>query len=87
MKIFSMNECDWYVGETLESCVADYHIYFSDDTEEARELTEEELNKLIFIDTNEDEYPTGDKRTFREQLAIEIEKGGPFPRLFATTEH
>lgn len=56
-------------------------------TEDARELTEEELDSLQFSICDENERLTGQKRTFREQLAIEIAKGGKFPRMFASTEY
>lgn len=44
-----MNDCDWWVGESLEACVKDYHDNIDDDpdyTEDARELTDEDLDTL-----------------------------------------
>ncbi len=38
-------------------------------------------------DDDDDERPTGEKRTFREQLAIEVAESGKFPRMFASTEY
>lgn len=89
MKIIEISDCDWWIGESLESCVKDYLDNYVDDpeySEDARELTDEELDRLKFRVCDEDEMPTGEKRTFREQMAIEIAEGGTFPRMFASTE-
>lgn len=89
MKIFRLNDCDWWIGETLDACVADYRASVDDDpvqTEDAEEVSDASLDKLIFTDTDENEQPIA-KRTFREQLAIEVAAGGRFPRLFASTEY
>jgi hypothetical protein len=86
MKIFSMNDCDWYVGESLEACKTSY-LEVCEDVEDAYELTDEELDTTFFYDMDEDENMLGTKRTFREQLAIEIAEGGEFPRFFASTEY
>lgn len=90
MKIFQINDCDWWVGESLDACIGDYIANYCDADsvdEDARELTDEELDSLFFTDTDCDERPTGFKRTFREQLAVEIAAGGEFPRMFASTEY
>ena len=86
MKIFEMNDCEWFVGPSAEDCKAAYFDEFDSELDELRELTDDELDTLMFIVTDENEVPDGTKRTFREQLAIEIEEGGEFPRLFACTE-
>lgn len=93
MKVFEMNDCDWFVGESLEACKAWWlkgAIEGIDDLsfcDGARELTDDELDLLVFTVIGENEVPDGTKRSFREQLAIEIAAGGAFPRLFATTEY
>jgi len=90
MKICQINDCDWWIGESLQACVEDYRDTVEDDpeyTEDARELTEQELDTLKFTICDEDERPTGEKRTFRQQLAVEIAEGGEFPRMFASTEY
>ena len=88
MNIYQIDDYDWWIGESLTSCVADYLVTYGNDVgvSEARELTDEELDSLIFTDTYEDDTPTGTRRTFREQLAVEISIGGEFPRMFASTE-
>lgn len=89
MKIFQLNDCDWWIGPSLEACKKGYTENYGDADGiqgDAHELDDEELNRLIFTDWDEDGRPTGIKRTFREQLAVEVEKGGEFPRMFASTE-
>ena len=86
MKIVAINDCEWYVGESVEACVKDYRENIEsnpDYSDEARELTEEDMDLLKF----EDDDLSGTHRTFREQLAIEIAEGGVFPRMFASTEY
>lgn len=88
MKIIQMNDCDWFIGESLESCVADAMKNYYDDSiyvEDARELTDDELDTMKFSDRSDDRQDET-TRTFRKQLEIEIAKGGEFPRMFASTE-
>ena len=90
MKICEMNDCDWWIGESLEACKAAYIATTGDPEsvdDDAHELTDDELDRLMFADCDEDERPTGVKRTFSEQLAVEIAAGGEFPRMFASTEY
>ncbi|ACG60392.1 hypothetical protein phiPLPE_70 [Iodobacter phage PhiPLPE] len=87
MKIFEMNDCEWFIGPSIEACKSAYFDDFNTDSDEARELTDNELGTLIFTVTDENEVPDGNTRTFREQLAIEIAAGGVFPRMFACTEY
>lgn len=90
MKIVELNEVEWWIGNSVEECVTDYREHYNSDPElsdSARELTDDELDTLIFTDCDENEVPTGVKRTFREQLAVEVESGGEFPRMFAATEY
>lgn len=91
MKIFRLTDYEWWIGETLESCVADYIENYTGDPDtvddDAHELTDDQLDTLIFTDTDENERATGEKFTFREQLAREVAVGGRFPRMFASTEY
>lgn len=89
VKIFQLNDCDWWIGPSLEACKKDYvenYCDAEDIQEDAHELSDEELDRLVFVDCDEDERQTGVKRTFREQLKVEVAKGGAFPRMFASTE-
>lgn len=51
---------------------------------EARELTEEELESFSFYD---DLYQKTGKRSFREQIQKMVEQGEEFPMFFAVSEY
>lgn len=83
MRVFKTDDCEWWVGETMEACqaAASYaHGYDEEDLENAEELTEEDLDEGRF-------YDDGVVRSFREELALQLKAGGKFPRLFACTEY
>jgi len=84
MKIIQVDDYDWYIGETLEDCVNQAMEDTGQPREEfdPRELSEFELVKLTYIDEDD---PTN-KKTFKEALEAAIEKGGTFPRFFASSE-
>jgi len=83
MKLICIDDCDWYIGESLEACRKHAIDLTGNDTCEAYELFDLDLKKIIFTDIDEDPVVT---RSFKEQLNIEIAKGGEFPRFFATSE-
>jgi len=87
MKVYEIDDYHWFVGATLEECIDEYYAFYGspdDDVSQARELSSEELDRLVFADLQGENRT---QRSFRDQLAIEIETGGEFPRLFATTEY
>jgi len=89
MKVFSMNDCDWMAGETLESCMAEYRANFSgnyewpDDEifEDPHEVPDEKMDAMKF------HADDGETLTFREELPRLIERGVSFPTFFASTEY
>lgn len=101
IKIFAMNDCDWYAAENLEdalkamaknvSCeptpetIAAMRKDFAVD--DPGGISDESMDRLIY--TDDSELPEGQivKRTFREQLAHMVENGTDFPCIFATTEY
>lgn len=92
MKIFKLNDCDWYAAKDMKSAIEQIMFDMSDTCEfcvdsSAHELTDDEMDSLKFVDytENEESSPTT-TRTFREQLVIMVERGDEFPCLFATTE-
>ncbi|QNH21197.1 hypothetical protein HEP73_02109 [Xanthomonas sp. GW] len=89
MKIFRIDDCDWWIGEDAESVLAavkDETGMEAEDLEDFHEISDDDMDRLKFVDTDEGERTIGDPRTFRQQLAIEVAQGGNFPRMFATTE-
>ncbi len=90
MKIFQIDDMEWWIGEDAESVLAAVKNETGmddDDLEAFQEVNEDGLDRLKFTDTDEDEKPIGNPRTFREQLAIEAAAGGKFPRLFAAESY
>ncbi len=86
MKVFRLNEMEWFAAENMEDAIREGLSLESCTREElvdgdAHELSKEEMERLIFH--NED----GTKVTFAEHLAILEKDGEPFPRFFATTEY
>jgi hypothetical protein len=96
VKVYHMNDCEWFAGEDLESCIKYYFEEYigEDDTPEnreeylndAEELSEAEMDRLKFTDI-EGEWGERDKQyTFREALDKMIAEGTEFPCFFASTE-
>jgi hypothetical protein len=89
MKVFCLNDCDWWVGGSLVSCIADYINHVGEDDPDyyldAFELNDNDLENTMISVFDGDEIPAG-SRTFKEELDIQIKRGGTFPRIFASTE-
>lgn len=87
VKVFKVDDYNWMIGYDMDSCINDavenYGVNKKDAEEEAYALSDNQLNSIKYIDFNGD---TTVERTFAEQLQIEIEAGGDFPRLFACSE-
>lgn len=99
-RVFKMDDCDWWMARTLQEARETYQRETGVDDEaieDSRELTDEEMDKLHFVDTDEGEQPVpGSRRTFREELRQRVElmqklkaEYGiePEPELFACTEY
>lgn len=90
-RIFCMDDCDWWVARTLEEAKASYkHETGVDDTdiEDARELTEDEMDSLHYVDMDDRERPIKkSRRTFRAELVQRVAAGLEKPELFACTEY
>ncbi|MBB4126269.1 hypothetical protein GGR77_001559 [Xanthomonas translucens] len=86
MKIFQIDDMEWWVGADAESVLAavkEETGMDDEDLEDFQEVNEDDLDRLKFQDSDEEERPIGEPRTFREQLVIEVAAGGKFPRMFA----
>lgn len=86
MKIFRLNEYEWWAAETLEeakqACLEETGLDESEAFEDPCELSSEELDALIFVD---DEGPERRTIPFRQALDELISKGQKFPCIFATS--
>ena len=89
VRVYRMDDMEWWVGESLAACVEEGKRQCGPDCYDEPslqyELTDEQLQKLMFIDESDGAEPSV-KRTFAEQLAREIAEGGPFPRPFAAED-
>ena len=90
IRVYRMDDIEWWAGESLAACVAEGRRQcgddcYPDDPSEQHEVSDEEMQRLMFIDESDGAEPPV-KRTFAEQLAIEVAEGGPFPRPFAATD-
>lgn len=92
IKIYQMNDCDWFAGESAASCIAkwcksydytpaEYAQDYGNNGKFPREITDAEMDKIIL--SNDDGEPDV---SFREGLAAMIREGVSFPAMFATTE-
>lgn len=87
MRVFQLNDCEWWVGESAQACLdaalQEYGRETFDEVMEGHNPHEIEIPALHKLQFNDDD---GSKRSFAEQLQREIAEGGKFPRLFASTE-
>lgn len=93
MKLFRMNDCDWVMAPSLDEAANFYAKYTAGSYEDAmkdepRELTDEEMDKLRFMDHADDPEPSRGDRSFREELARRMATADENETdLFATTEY
>lgn len=84
-RVYRMNDSEWWMARSLDEAREAYHACYGTDehdTADARELTDEELDRLTFTD---DEATPRVTRTFREELARQSATATE-PDFFATTE-
>lgn len=86
IKIFVMNDCDWIAARSLEEAKTYYDQEIEADLDDPRELTEEELDRKVFVESDEDDRPNGEAMAFREKLRRMVVAGDKFPTFFASTE-
>jgi hypothetical protein len=97
IKVFRLNDCDWFAGENLESCIKCFFSEYltEEDTPENREeylcdteeLDDSQLDVLKFHDLEGDWGPANTQYTFREALTHMQAAGDKFPCFFASTEY
>lgn len=96
IKVFAMNDCDWYAARSLDEAKASYaRTVHSDNYDVAEdkdgifddpyELTAEQMDRLRFW--GDADEPSKTPITFREQLSKMVADGDSFPCFFASTEY
>jgi hypothetical protein len=87
MKIFKINDCDWYAAETMEEairqCSEDTGIPVGEVEDGAYQVADDALDILIFRDEDRPE----EEITFRDELQRMVDAGTEFPCAFASTEY
>lgn len=95
MKIFQVNDIDWFAGENADDCfklLKEMGMYDDGDIQAMKddgypvELTDEDMDRLVFVDDVYDNLKSN-KRTFREELQRRINAGEEFPCMFASSEY
>jgi len=89
MRVFQINDYDWFMAETAEQARnAAIELYGSDDDDcvlplnEIEEVSDSEMARLKINDEED-----GMTRTFKEQVAKRIKEGANKPEFFASTEY
>lgn len=86
IKVFRLNDYEWWAGPSLDACIADWKKWTGLDEEELdepRELTAENMERLRFVDPDDETV----KRSFTEELAERVKAGLEFPQPFAFTDY
>lgn len=87
IKVFQLNDCDWWAGSDLESVKAAYLAETGVDQDEAfdepYELSEAQIERLKF--RRDDDNHT--EATFKEELERMVAEGQKFPCFSASTEY
>lgn len=89
LKVFRMNDYDWWADFDIEAAQANYKKWqievcgslASEIEIDARELSEEEMNRLRFRYEDSDET-----MSFNDELKYRVAKGEIGPQFFASTE-
>jgi hypothetical protein len=97
-RVYRMNDYEWWIAMSkddvirsyseVQGCsVADLKSYDLLDPDQVRELTEAELDRLVFVDDDCSREDPTRKRSFRAELERVLRVERPeFPQFFATTE-
>ena len=86
IKIFQVDDTEWYAAETQEEAIAEAmrltgedRAFYEEETQ--GEVSDEAMDRLHFIEED------GIKKTFRQKLDEMIRAGEKFPCIFAMTEY
>jgi|GEM_PF-2736040 len=83
MKVFEMNEFDWYLAKSIEEAAEQYELDvgpIDSDEDVPRGLSVEEMATLMLT------FEDGRKLSFAEHLKHELIRNPAEPRIFASLE-
>lgn len=87
IKIFKLNDCDWWADTSLEEAIKNYlnetGMSHEDGIEDPYELSDDEMKNII----HSGEDGAGPRMAFIDRLLMDIAEGMKFPCLFASTEY
>lgn len=86
IRVFRMDDMEWWAGESLAACVAEGRRLAGDDCypdepSEQYELSDEAMQRLTFVDED------GSTRSFADELARRVAAGEEFPQPFAAEDY
>lgn len=89
IRVYRMDDNEWWAGESLAACVEEGQRQCGpdcyDDSSEQYELSDEQMQRMVFIDESDGAEPPV-KRSFAEELARRIAAGERFPQSFAAED-
>lgn len=84
IKVFALDDIEWWAGESLEACLAAARDQCGDECyreeSDQHEVSADSMKRLTFIDED------GSKRTFADELQRRVDAGEQFPQAFAATD-
>lgn len=89
VKVFKMNECDWWVAKDIDSAIKAYLAdsgVSREDIPDVRELTDEEMDRMMYLPADDE---SGNSLTFRqvlERMTAPDNHQFRHPEVFASTE-
>lgn len=87
INVYMVDDYTWYAAESsdaaIKAAMEDAGCDREDLDEEIHPVSEEGMNRLIFVEDDEAET----KKTFRQKLDEMITEGQTFPCVFASTEY
>jgi hypothetical protein len=91
VKVFKMNDCDWYAGRNLEEVkafvLAETGMPEDEAFDNPGELSDEAMRELRFRHTDGNDLRAKTTVSFAERLAEMVAEGQEFPAFFASTEY
>lgn len=78
MKIYRINDCDWWMAESKEQAIADYRKNIEDDPdysnpEEVEEISDEDMDRLRFVYHDVSENELVEYRQRFQSIGVEMD--------------
>jgi hypothetical protein len=84
IKVFALDDIEWWAGESMEACLTEARSQAGDDcyreVDDQHEVSDDAMKVLKFKDDD------GTTRTFAEELQRRVNASEKFPQPFAATD-